>query len=56
MKWVPPKVKLLSSRMQDATVGDVDGLEIDGEALAEILAKRKVERRVPWQMVAGILG
>src|ERR1700723_931162 len=38
----------------DATVGDVDGAERGGEALAEILAEREIECCVLWQIVARI--
>src|SRR5579863_6335056 len=35
----------------DAAVGDVDGVERGGDALAEIFAEGKIERGVWWQMV-----
>ena len=37
-----------------AAIGDIDGLDVNGEALAEILAKREIECGVRLEMVAGI--
>src|SRR2546429_5501493 len=37
---------------QHAAIGDVDGLQIDGEALAELLAEREIKRGVRLKMVA----
>ena len=36
---------------QHAAVGDVCGLKIDGKALAEVLAERKIESGVTWQVI-----
>ena len=38
---------------QHAAVGDVDGLKIDGEALAKLPAERQIKGCVRLKMVAG---
>src|SRR2546427_5163693 len=40
---------------QHATVGNVEGLEIDGKALPKFLAKRKIKSGVRREVLAGIL-
>src|SRR5580700_5421915 len=37
---------------QDAAVGDVDALQVDGESFAETFAERKVESSVGLEMIA----
>ncbi len=41
---------------QDAPVGDVDALQVDGESFPETFAEGKVERGVRPKMVAGHVG
>ena len=41
---------------EDAAVGDVDNLEVCGEAFAEILAERKIKGSVGLEMAVGIGG
>src|SRR5437899_5862942 len=41
---------------QHAAVGDVNGLKVDGEALAEIFSDRKIKRDVRLEVVSGIRG
>lgn len=36
-----------------AAIGDVDGLEIDGEALAKFLSERQIKGRVRLKVIAG---
>lgn len=38
---------------QHAAIGDVDGLQIDRQALAELLAEREVKRSVRLKVIAG---
>ena len=38
---------------QDAAVGDVDALQVDGESFAETLAQRKIKRGVGLEMIPG---
>lgn len=38
---------------QHPAIGDVEGLQIDGKALAELLAEREVKRSVRLEMIAG---
>src|SRR6059036_2203873 len=37
---------------EHAAVGDVDGLEVDGEALSELLAERQIKRCVRLKVIA----